>query len=180
MKDSLPCLWLPLEEKNAILPSAAIAEIIPFEKPTEIPDVPAWFLGVSNWRGIHIPLTCLEKMESHLIWDTKEKNNKKEEAENPFSYIAVINRIYKVPIEETKDGIKKYPFFAIALEKVAKLQRLAPDNMKLVAKLPDEDPRFLMQVKILNDFAYIPNLQKCWAVIDALPSRLQWFRQIVL
>ena len=37
---TLPCLLLPLSAQNILLPSAAVAEILAYEKPKEVLDCP--------------------------------------------------------------------------------------------------------------------------------------------
>ena len=171
----LPCLLLPLQEKNILLPSSAIAEIIPYEKPKTIPDIPKWLLGILNWRGIHIPLVLLEKFESHLVWNTQASEEAMEDPTRKH-HIAILNRVYKIQ----NDGNNQYPFFSIVLKNVPKLYRISNEGVKMVNQYSETDSRFIMEVKVQNDYAFIPDLPSLWKMIDALPSRLQWFRQIVL
>ncbi len=175
--ETLPCLLLPIQGKNLILPSAAIAEIIPFESVKPISDTPKWLLGILSWRGIHIPLTYLEKMESHLAWNGPS-SEKHEENSQKF-HIAIINRVQKIS-SDTDGQLNKYPFFSIVLTEAPKLHRIVSNNVKMITKTAEDDIHFLMEVKIHNDYAFIPNLISLWNMIDELPSRLQWFRQIIL
>ena len=177
MNENLPSLLLPLEGRTLLLPSSAIAEIIPFEKPKPIPDIPRWLVGILTWRAIHIPLLYLEKMEPKVVWG--EEENKQGETPDPKAHIAILNRATKLQGEGQNLPSNRYPFFSIVLKNVPKLHRLNEGGVKLVSVIED-DPRYLMEVKIQEDYAYIPNLPELWKMIDALPSRLQWFRQLVI
>jgi chemosensory pili system protein ChpC len=174
----LPCLMLPLREKNLLLPSSAIAEIISFEKPKEVPDAPEWLVGILSWRGINIPLTYLEKIESHLAWNFP--NHQGDEIVKPKLYIAVLNRAQKVSNDDQSQKLNRYPFFAIVLQNVPKLHHIVEDGVKTVTQFPESNTRFLIEVKVQSDYAFVPNLDGLWKMIDALPPRLQWFRQIII
>jgi chemosensory pili system protein ChpC len=178
MSEILPCLLLPLPSGKIVLPTSAVAEIIPYEKPETIPDIPVWLLGILTWRGIHIPLVGLEKMEAFLSWN---KNTEEEVPDKTDSYsIAILNRIDKKISNNLDDSSHQYPFFSILLKGVPKLYRVAKDGIKLVAEQPEGNKRFILEARVQNDNACIPNLPYLWDIIDGLPSRLQWFRQIVL
>jgi len=172
----LPCLLLPVREKILVLPSSAVAEIISYEKPKEISDAPDWLEGILNWRGINIPLTYLEKIGPPLDWNTP-KSEEGEEVKK--RYVAILNRTQKTQGEES-DKMNRYPFFGAILQDVPKLQRISEDAVKIVTQFPEDNPRYIMEVKTHGDYVLVPNLPKLWKMIDALPSRLQWFRQIVL
>lgn len=178
MTTVIPCVMLPLHQKNILLPSMAVAEIIPYEEPKQIADVPQWLLGFLTWRGVPVPLAYLEKMDSPLAWNTRHQEMDSKKLRK--YYIAVINRSKKIVHDTQEKQASRYPFFAILVEGVPKLYHVYESVMKIVTQFPPEDKRFLMEVKIQNDCALIPHLESLWTMIDALPARLQWFRQIVL
>lgn len=176
--ETLPCLLLPVEEKMLLLPTAAVAEIISY-KESEIEvlsDVPAWFLGMLNWRGTQIPLTTLENMESYLSWDNIK--GQKSETRDKF-HIAIINRITKINSDIQVQKFRQYPFFAIALKGTPKLTRISREVLNMDHKSTAIDPQFIMKVKIKEDIALVPNLVSFWKIIDTLPSRLQWLGKII-
>ena len=176
MSDILPCLLLPLATQKIVLPTSAVAEIIVYEKPVSVIDVPPWLLGMLVWRGIHIPLVSLEKMEHFLSWN---KKTEEKAAEDISLYsIAILNRIDK-KISQKAGEPHQYPFFSILLKGAPKLYRIAKDSIKLVAK-SDADKRLLLEARVQNDTVFVPDLSYLWEIIDGLPSRLQWFRQVVL
>ncbi len=176
MSTIVPCLMLPLRYKNIILPSSAVAEVISYETPKKVEDLSKWLLGVLTWRGVPIPLTQLETMDTPLAWNTSSQDT---EDTPKKSYVAVINRLQKMNHDNPQEA-NRYPFFSILVEGVPKLYRAYEEGIKLLTQLPSEDKHFLMEVKIQNDRAFIPHLESLWGMIDALPARLQWFRQIVL
>ncbi len=178
MAINLPCLLLPVKDKSLVLPSSAVAEIISYEKPKEVSDVPEWLEGILTWRGINIPLTYLEKIGSHLAWNSSEAKEERDASQK--LYIAVVNRAQKVQEDNQAEKTNKYPFFGVVLQGVPKLHHVVEDGVKIVTQFPEDNPRYIMEVKIQSEYVLVPNLVSLWKMIDALPSRLQWFRQIVL
>lgn len=172
----LPCLMLPLRHTNIVLPSSAVAEIVSYEAPKQVEDQPKWLLGIFSWRGVPIPLTQLETMDSPLAWNGLSSQK---DTDSNKSYIAVVNRPKKMNHDIPQEA-NRYPFFAILLGGAPKLCRAYEEGIKLLTQFPPEDKHFFMEIKIQNDKALIPRLQNLWEMIDALPARLQWFRQIVL
>jgi len=178
MSENLSCLLLPLQNKNLLLPSSAVAEIIAYEEPKSIVDIPGWLLGILTWRRIQIPLAYLEKMESYSAWGKKSEEQSVEDKHK--LHIAVINRAYKIEAkDEQNEKVNRYPFFSIVLKDAPRLFRISKDDVTKVTEPNTTDPRFLMEVKVKNDNAFIPDLTVLWKMIDTLPSRLQWFRQVV-
>lgn len=174
----LPCLLLPVEGKTLLLPTAAIAEIISY-KTSEVEilsDVPVWFIGMLSWRGVQVPLTSLEKMESYLTWNGIVE---KEPESNKPSYIAIVNRITKINSNIEVQKFRQYPFFSISLRGRPKLVRVSEETLKYDNKSKTTDARFLIEVQVEKDITVIPNLDNVWEVIDTLPSRLQWLGKIV-
>ncbi len=133
-------------------------------------------LGILTWRGVPIPLTQLERMDAPLAWNVSSQEI---EIDPKKSYVAVVNRLQKMN-DDNPQKANSYPFFSILVEGAPKLCRVYEEGLKLLTQFPPEDKHFLMEVKIQNDRAFIPNLESLWGMIDALPERLQWFRQIIL
>jgi chemotaxis signal transduction protein len=176
--ENLICLLLPIFGKTILLPAAAIVEIIHYKK-TEIealPDVPSWFAGMLNWRGIQIPATSLEQMEAYLSWNGIVKQQS--ELENPC-YIAVVNRITKINSNIEMQQFRQYPFFSIILQGAPKLFRIFGQSLEVCNQSEMIDARFIMEVKVGENTAFVPNLNNAWNIIDTLPSRLQWRGKIV-
>lgn len=176
--ENLLCLLLPVDKQKFLLPTSAIMEIITYkENEVEIlSDVPAWFVGMLNWRGTQIPLTILENMKPYLEWDggvesTLETRNK--------CLIAVINRITKINSNIEVQKFRQYPFFSILLRGTPKLIQVSRKTLKIDDKSKVENLRFIMAVKLEEGNVLLPNLETAWKIIDTLPSRLQWLGKIV-
>ncbi|MCW8899087.1 MAG: chemotaxis protein CheW [Gammaproteobacteria bacterium] len=57
---AIHCLTIPLYDETALLPNAAIAEVVAYKNPTAIEDGPDWFLGYLEWRDKKVPLISFE------------------------------------------------------------------------------------------------------------------------
>lgn len=178
MTEILPGVILPLPTKNILLPFAAIAEVVLYEEPKSMGDMPDWLLGLLPWRGIHIPLTYLERMESYFVWGQQDKKILEENKDK--LHIAVVNRITQMQNPEQSHKFNQYPFFSIVLKGIPKLYYISANNIELDSMAEIENSRFIMEVKVQNDNILIPDLVKLWKIIDTLPTRLQWFRQIII
>lgn len=82
MAGVIHCLTIPLYDETALLPNAAIAEVIVYKEPTLIDDAPEWFLGYIEWRDKRVPLISFEAM-----------SGKEVQAPVKISRIAVLNTI---------------------------------------------------------------------------------------
>jgi chemosensory pili system protein ChpC len=70
MSHSIRSLLIPINGERLLLPSAVVAEITTYYKPTVIREKqPEWFAGVIEWRNQQIPLIILEKIWSLPITD---------------------------------------------------------------------------------------------------------------
>lgn len=58
--DMLPCLLIPIQGGRMVLPNVTIAELIPFQKPSQIDNAPDWIVGEIEWRGTMIPIVSYE------------------------------------------------------------------------------------------------------------------------
>jgi chemosensory pili system protein ChpC len=59
--EMLPCLLIPIQGGRMVLPNVTIAELIPFQKPSDIANTPDWIIGEINWRGTMIPVISYEE-----------------------------------------------------------------------------------------------------------------------
>ncbi len=55
-RNALRCLTMKAEGETLLLPAAAVAEIVAWERPEPLDDAPAWILGTVYWRHRAIPL----------------------------------------------------------------------------------------------------------------------------
>lgn len=91
--DAIHCLTIPLHEEVALLPNAAIAEIIAYSEADAVTDAPEWFIGFIPWREYKVPLISFEAI-----------SGKRFEAAKKNSRIAVLN---------TLNGNASLPYFAL-------------------------------------------------------------------
>ena len=59
---SVRCMLMPLNSLNLLIPNSAVAEIVGYTEPREIPGGSDWFPGVVLWRGVYIPVVAVEEM----------------------------------------------------------------------------------------------------------------------
>ena len=130
-------LFLPVAGKNLLLPNAAVAEIIDYVKPTPIADMPDWFLGHVQWRGLNLPVVSYELANDGAIEET-----------SPRARLAVINAS-----SELQD---KLPFFALVTQGIPRLVKVAEEEIS--EQDSPTDVADLMQVRVSGEEACIPNL----------------------
>ena len=56
----IKCVIFTLRKENVIVPNALVAEIISVKDMQRTENMPDWFLGHLNWRGIDVPLLSFE------------------------------------------------------------------------------------------------------------------------
>ena len=59
---SVRCMLLPLSSLNLLIPNSAVAEIIGYSTPRELPNTSDWFGGVVLWRGVYVPVIAVEQV----------------------------------------------------------------------------------------------------------------------
>ena len=60
--EQLEVYLLRVQKQVVILPSDAVAQIIPYEPLQRMEDTPEWFLGLLGWRGIQVPVVSFEML----------------------------------------------------------------------------------------------------------------------
>ena len=103
---SVHCLKIPLHENSAVLPNAAVAEVIAFSEPAAVDDAPEWFLGYMTWRDLKVPMISLEAASGDGLVSRSGPR------------IAVLNTLNSNP---------RVPYIAILLQGVPSLTQLQPD-----------------------------------------------------
>ena len=131
------CLLIPLGGEPSLLPSTAVAEVVPY-KPVERPrGSPEWFLGWLDWRGIQVPMVSLEQ-----AWRQPEP------ADGANTHVAVLN---------TLNGTPELPFIAIRTQGIPRL--LQVDKTGATPRRPPHAlPLTLLSVQVNDTPAVIPDL----------------------
>jgi len=68
------CLTIPLHNEVALLPNAAIAEVVAYKEPTPLAEAPEWFLGHIEWRDIRVPLISFEAISGKTTQAAKKNS----------------------------------------------------------------------------------------------------------
>jgi len=134
-------VFLPVADRQILLPNAAVAELIGYQEPEEDPAAPDWFLGHIPWRGKRIPLVSLERAVGRPDAVSQSKRVR----------IAVLN---------TLNGNADLPYIGLLSTGVARLARI---NAKTLAQDPEDDlesPLVLESVRVDEVRAWIPDLDE--------------------
>ncbi len=95
------CLTIPLDNETALLPNAAIAEVIGYRQATPLDGAPQWFLGHIDWRDKRVPLVSFEAVSGGSVAE-KKKNSR----------IAILN---------TLNGNQQIPYVALVTQGIPSL-----------------------------------------------------------
>lgn len=104
------CLTIPLHEEMALLPNAAIAEVIGYKQPIPIDDAPEWFLGFIDWREKRVPIISFEAVSGKHV-ESAKKNSR----------IAVLN---------TLNGNAQLPYVGILAQGIPSLAIVQEEGLE--------------------------------------------------
>ncbi len=135
----LPCVMIPMTDRQLLLPNVSIAEVVDFAGAEPIENAPEWLLGQLNWRGLQLPV---------ISYDAANGGEAVTPAGNR-GRIAVINTIGK--------HHDQLPFLAMVTQGIPSQARLAEDQVRPLEG--DTGPADLMAVDVDGHTAYIPNLE---------------------
>jgi len=141
---SVRCMLLPLNNLNLLVPNSAVAEIIGYSAPRQLPDSSDWLRGVVLWRGVYIPVVSVERL---CGLDTAEVRprariaiiyNPDKDEELPYLGIHIqdIPRAYLAEAETTisggDEGLSEYLITRVDDEERA---RVIPNLDRIIATL---------------------------------------------
>ena len=144
MEDVIHCLTIPLYDETALLPNAAIAEVIVYKETTPIDDAPEWFLGYIEWREKRVPLISFEAM-----------SGKEVQAPVKTSRIAVLNTI---------NGNAQLPYVGVLSQGIPSLVVVPEHGLEDKA---DEDNR-----QAVGGFVDLNGMKAVIPDIDEIEKRL--------
>lgn len=130
-------LYLPVSEKNLLLPNVCVAEVVDYQEPSKQEDAPDYYLGKVKWRGIDVPVVSYEIA-----------NGAKSARKSANARIAVVNAI--------GDHSPKLPFFAIVTRGIPRLVKITEDAIKISRK--KKGPADAALVRIDGEDATIPKI----------------------
>jgi len=134
------CLTIPLHEETALLPNAAIAEVIAYKKPSPIDDAPEWFLGFIEWRDKRVPLISFEALSGKNI-ETVKKNSR----------IAVLN---------TLNGNSQLPYVGILSQGIPSLAIVQEEGLNDKQDADENRPSVAAFVEVGGIEAVIPSIDE--------------------
>lgn len=134
------CLTIPLHEETALLPNAAIAEVIAYKKPTPIDDAPEWFLGYFEWREKRVPLISFEAVSGKNIEGAKKS-----------SRIAVLN---------TLNGSTELPYVGILSQGIPSLAIVQEEGLEDKAHTDESRSSISAVVEVGGIEAVIPSIDE--------------------
>jgi chemosensory pili system protein ChpC len=135
---------VPLNDERLVLPNTAIAEIISFSQPDDVPSslkkVPDWLLGMVAWRGLSVPVISFERMIGG-----------KYETPGSRTRLVVLNAIAGVP------GV---PFIAIPTQTIPQLMQIDQAAISVVEDSGETNPAVACHVVVAGNAAIIPDLDE--------------------
>jgi chemosensory pili system protein ChpC len=131
---------VPLSDMQMVLPNTCIAEVIPYQQPEPVDNVPDWLLGMINWRGVVIPVISFEAVNG-LEFHSDPKQNR----------IAVLNGI---------GGNTDLPFYGLVVQGIPRLLTLDRSSISAISKPDTKLPMSLEQTQIGEETAVIPDQDK--------------------
>jgi chemosensory pili system protein ChpC len=137
--EPLPSFVIPLQKSNLVLPSASVAEIIPYEPLRRLPDTPDWFLGFLSWRGVQVPVASFEML-------TVERAS--------FSLVSVASA--NLVILRVLGNGGDFSYMAIVAQTLPRLVRVAPDELFVTDETPEKTE--LVKARLGDDLVSVPDL----------------------
>lgn len=134
------CLTIPLSDETALLPNAAIAEVIAYKEPIPIADAPEWFLGYIDWREKRVPVISFEAISGKTV--TAAKKN---------SRIAVLN---------TLNGNARLPYVGILSQGIPSLAIVQEQGLDDKTAMQEERQTVGAIVDVGGIEALIPNIDE--------------------
>ena len=137
-------MLLPLTSLNLLIPNSAVAEIIGYSTPRQLPDSSEWFAGVVLWRGVYVPVVAVEQMCNVSTAQVGPRAriaiiyNPDKDPELPYLGIHMqdIPRAYLAEAESVEsgsdEGLSKYLVTRVDDEQLA---RVIPDIDVIIADL---------------------------------------------
>lgn len=143
--DAVHCLLLPLHREIAILPNAAVAEIIGYNEPEPTPDAPEWLLGRLNWRDRRIPLVLFEAASD--------------------GEIGKIHKNCRIAVLNTLNGNSQLPYIGMLTQGLPSLQVVRQNNIQF-----DDNPT--IQRQSIKAYVNLNGTASLVPDIDDLENRL--------
>ena len=136
---SVRCMLLPLNSLNLLIPSSAVAEIIAYSQPRQLPDTSDWFADVVLWRGVYVPVVAVEQMSNVDV-----------AAVGPRARIAIIYNPEPNP---------ELPYLGIHIQDIPRAYLAEAESMESSTN-DGLSPYLLSRVDDDEDMRFIPDLDR--------------------
>jgi chemosensory pili system protein ChpC len=133
-------LLVPLADERLIVPRACVAEVLTWQTPQPVEDVPPWYLGDIRWNSRAVPVISFEALCGRSF-----------PAPNTRTRIAIFVAISN----QLGAG-----YFGLGTQGFPQLIRINPDVVKAdpEAQYAERGP-VMCQVRMLNESPLIPDLE---------------------
>ncbi|MCH8498372.1 MAG: chemotaxis protein CheW [Marinobacter sp.] len=135
----LPCLMIPMQDRQLLLPNVSVAEIVDYASPEQAPGAPDWLMGMLEWRGLRLPVISYDAANGGDAISPSGQRGR----------IAVLNTI--------GEHHGKLPFLALATQGIPSQARLEESQVRETDG--EVGPADLMTVEVEGNQAVIPNLE---------------------
>lgn len=143
MTQIIPTLLLPMGDSLYMVPSATVAEIIPFKEMDINFKQEGLISGTILWRGISLPIV-------DFGFNTSLSNN---------LYIAVLNRL---------SGNTRFDFFGLILNSYPKIKTIIDENLTVIEEA-DNSNKYIAYTGMVESTPFkVLNLLYCWEKLNAL------------
>jgi chemosensory pili system protein ChpC len=141
LRDELYSLLVPLAGERLIVPRACVAEVISYQKPSEMNNAPPWYSGVVSWSDRSVPVVAFEGAFGQAL-------------------PAVTSRT-RIVIFHASGGKLQAGYFGMLTQGFPQLVRVNADVVRPDASrsFPERSP-VLCQVRMVNETPLIPDLQR--------------------
>lgn len=136
----LPCVLIPLTDRQLLLPSVSIAEVVDHATELETGDTPPWLAGYLDWRGLRLPVVSYEA------------------ANGGQTVLPEIGRGRVVVLNTIGPQSSRLPFLALVTQGIPSQTRLEASQV-LASAGSEAGPADLMQVGLEGEQAWIPDLE---------------------
>ncbi len=148
--ETVHCLLLPMHKEIALLPNAAVAEVVPYIKPEPVPGAPDWLLGYISWREHRVPFVSFERVSEGESIEAHKSCR-----------IAVLN---------TLNGNAQLPYVAILMQGLPSLQVVRPNTIQFNEETQNARQSVKAQVVVNGTTTLVPDIDELEARILKLQA----------
>ena len=130
---------IPLQQGQLLLPNALVAEVVGYQAPEPVADVPDWLLGQVEWRQQSVPLVSFERVMGQPA-------------------AAEGGRRARLAICYALGGNPQRPYIALLAHAIPRLVRVSEENIVSAAEPQELGPQVLRQVEVNGEPALIPDM----------------------